>query len=138
MAIKQLSVFAENKPGSLIDITRLLGDAGIDIRALSIADSQDYGIIRLIVSDTEQARALLSDRRYLVRVNEVLGAAMPDRPGALSGMLTALHSRGINIEYMYAFIASERGHAYVVLRVQDHEAAAAVLKENGIRLIGGV
>ena len=131
MAIKQLSVFVENKPGKLLDIVKMLADAQINIRAMSIADTKDFGILRLIVSDTEKAKEILSED-CVVTVTSVIAAEMSDKAGALSTVLTAFGNAGINIEYMYAFTASTQLGAYVVIRVDDNDAAEKVLHDNGI------
>ena len=135
MAIRQLSVFAENKPGVIIDITAALAEKQIDIRALSLADSRDYGILRLIVNDTEAAQKALSDKGYLVNVTPVVGVSISDSAGSLSKALGALERHGINIEYMYAFIGRKAEDAYVILRTSDTETAEAVLTADGEKLL---
>ena len=135
MAIKQLSVFAENKPGAVIDITRVLADKQIDIRALSLADTQDFGILRLIVRDTEAARAALTEQGYIVSVTDVVGVSISDSAGALAKALTALHEKGINIEYMYAFIGRGSEDAYVILRTEDAALTEQILLGDGERLL---
>ena len=134
MAIKQLSVFVENKPGKLLDIVKALAEEDINIRAMSIADTKDFGILRLIVSDTEKAKAVLSED-CIVTVTNVIAAEMNDKAGALSTILNAFEEPNINIEYMYAFTASTELGAYVVLRVDNNEAAEKVLKDNGIAFL---
>ncbi len=131
MSIKQLSVFVENKPGKLLEIVKTLADADINIRAMSIADTKDFGILRLIVSDTEKAKSILSDE-CVVTVTAVIAAEMSDKAGALSTILDAFGKANINIEYMYAFTASTTLGAYVVIRVDNNEAAEKVLHDNGI------
>ena len=135
MAITQLSVFAENKPGVLSEITHELASANIDIRAMSIADSSHFGIFRLIVDDTEKARAVLSEAGFVVAKNHVIAAAVPDTPGALTDIMNILSDNKINIEYMYAFITVSKKYAYVVLRVPDRETATKLLEENGVILV---
>lgn len=134
MAIKQLSVFVENKPGKLLDIVKSLAVADINIRAMSIADTKDFGILRLIVSDTEKAKEILSED-CVVTVTKVIAAEMNDKAGALSTILNAFGEANINIEYMYAFTASTELGAYVVLRVDDNDAAEKVLKDNDIAIL---
>ena len=135
MAINQLSIFLENKPGALVEVTDALGRAGIDIRAMSLADTQDFGILRLIVGNAQAAKETLSEIGCVVSITQVIGVAVADTPGALTAVTSLLCRHGINIEYMYAFLTS-RGHtAYVVLRVNDNDRAAALLVENGIELI---
>ena len=135
MAINQLSIFLENKPGTLVLVTDALGRAGIDIRAMSLADTQDFGILRLIVGDAEGAKRILSDIGCVVSITQVIGVAVADTPGALTAVTSLLCEHGINIEYMYAFLTSRGSTAYVVLRVNDNDAAAKLLSENGIELI---
>lgn len=134
MAIKQLSVFVENKPGDLFGKVKDLADAKINIRAMSIADTKDFGILRLIVSDTEKAKEVLSEDS-IVTVTEVIAAEMSDEAGALAKILSAFGEEGINIEYMYAFTASTELGAYVVLRVDDNATAERVLKANGVSVL---
>ena len=131
MAITQLSVFLMNQPGALIEAIQALSDAGINIRAMSIAGANDFGILRIIVSDTDTACKVLGDK-YLFSKTEVVAALMNDRSGALYPILVTLSEANINIEYMYAFTASAADEAYVVFRVNDVKTAEAVLNANGI------
>ena len=131
MTVQQLTVFVENKQGSLSKITELLAAGKIDLRALSIADTQDFGILRLIVSDASRALEILRDNGILVQITEVLGVKLPDRPGALSEVLGILDRAGINVEYLYAFLSQATPDAYVVLRVADNDIAADILKRAG-------
>lgn len=135
MSIRQLSIFAENKPGILVEITSALADAHIDIRAMSIADTSDYGICRLIVNNIEDAKAALSGIGFIVSETYVLAAAVPDSPGALTDIMKLLADNDINVEYMYAFFTVSKKYAYVVLRVPNNEIASNILTEHGIRLI---
>ncbi|MBP5210078.1 MAG: ACT domain-containing protein [Clostridia bacterium] len=135
MSVLQLSVFAENKPGALIEMTRLLGEAGVNIRALSLADTADFGILRLIADDPEKAGRVLTDHGYVVRITPVICAEMPDEPGALAHILLTLERAGINIEYTYAFIARHAENAYVVLSVSDCRAAETTLAAAGVGLL---
>ena len=135
MAIRQLTVFVENKQGKLVEITRLLAEAGIDMRALSIADTKDFGILRLIVSDTDKALLELAEHGVMVKITEVAAVELPHRPGSLNGALTALNETGINVEYLYAFLSSKGQGAYVVLRVADNAAAEEVLSKAGYRTL---
>ena len=134
MAINQLSVFVENKPGKLLDIVKALSSAQINIRAMSIADTKDFGILRLIVSDTDKAKDVL-ESDCIVTVTPVIAAEMSDKAGALSSILEDFSYENINIEYMYAFTASTALGAYVVLRVDDNDAAERVLKSKGISVL---
>ena len=135
MTISQLSIFAENKPGALIEIIEALGNAGIDIRAMSIADTSDFGIMRLIVNDVEKAKKTLDDIGCIVSETPVIAAAISDRPGALTTIMKLLADNNINIEYMYAFITISKQYAYTVLRVEDNDRAGEILTQNGIKLV---
>ena len=131
MAITQLSLFLMNQPGQLVDAVGALSEGGMNIRAMSIAESNDFGILRLIVSDSDKACALLQDK-FLISRTQVVAAKMDDRSGALYPILKALNETNINIEYMYAFTGAGEDEAYVVLRVTDVETAEAVLRGAGI------
>lgn len=135
MTISQLSIFVENRPGTLYEITSTLGRVGVDIRAMSIADTKDFGIMRLIVNDIEKAKKALEENGYVVSETPVIAAAVFDRPGALTDIMKLLADNGINIEYMYAFITISKQHAYTVLRVEDNDRAEKILTDNGIRLV---
>ena len=135
MAIKQLSVFAENKPGSLVEITNVISENNIDMRALAVADTGDFGIIRIIVSDTEKAEKLLAEGGFVTKITPVLAVEISDEPGALTKAIKLLCEKEINVEYLYAFIASSRKNAYVVIRVADNDFAEKVLKENGFGIV---
>ena len=135
MAIQQISVFVENKPGRLADITAVLAEGGIGIRAFSIADTTDFGILRLIVSDTEKAAQVLKAAGVAVSITEVVGISIPDVTGSFANVVKVLADAGENVEYAYAFLTPEAGHAYVIVRVDDNEKASAVLKANGISVI---
>lgn len=131
MAITQLSVFLMNQPGALVEAVKSISDAGINIRAMSIAEANDFGILRIIVSDTDTVCRLLGDK-YLFSKTEVVAARMGDRTGALYPILVALNEANINIEYMYAFTGSGPDEAYVVFRVSDAKTAEELLNANGI------
>ena len=131
MAITQISLFLMNQPGQLVDAVGALSDGGANLRAMSIAESNDFGILRIIVSDPDQACALLKDK-FLISKTAVVAAKMGDRSGALYPILKVLNEANINIEYMYAFTGSGADEAYVVLRVNDVETAEAVLNGAGI------
>lgn len=135
MAIKQLSVFAQNKEGTLADVTDAIAAAGVDIRAMSLADTQDFGIVRLIVDDIESAKKKLNEKNCFVSVTEVVGVAVNDEPGGLAKVIRLLADNNINIDYMYAFISISKKNAYVVLRVDDCAVAENLLIENGVVLI---
>ena len=135
MAIKQLTVFVENHQGALVEITDLFAANHIDMRALSIADTKDFGILRVIVSDTDAALNVLKESGHLVQATDVIAVKISDAPGKLSAALHALNVRGINVEYLYAFLARTQRHAYVVLRVTDNDKASAVLEEAGFHMV---
>ena len=135
MSLKQLTVFVENKQGALVDITEVLANHNVDLRALSIADTEEFGILRLIVNDNDTAVTPLQELDYLIKMTEVVGVKIGDAPGKLSAALRALDEHGINLEYLYAFLARTQKHAYVVLRVADNAAAEQVLTEAGFHMI---
>ena len=135
MTISQLSIFVENNQGTIAGITECLAAAGISIRALCVAYKQEFGILRLIVSDIDKAKAVLSDNNCVVSVTKVIGIEIPDTPGGLSKVLRVIADNGINVEYLYAFITVAGENAYVVLRVEDNENAARIMEKNGIKLI---
>ena len=137
MKVNQISVFLENKSGRLADVTRSLADHGINIRALSIADTIDYGLLRMIVNDPENARKVLTDEGFTVAQTEVLAIEVPDRPGGLGGIIDILSAKGLNIEYMYAFVGRSGEHAIVIFRIEPVEEAIAALKEGGARILTG-
>ena len=119
MAIKQLSIFVENKAGKIVEVTELLAKNSIDLRALSIADTQDYGIMRTIVDDIDKAKAVLEENGSIYKVTNVIGVEIPDVPGGMSKVLSILSENGVNIEYVYAFISRSKEYAYVVMRVSE-------------------
>lgn len=134
MAIKQLSVFIENKQGKLSNTIRVISDAGINIRAMSLGDANDFGILRLIVSDSNKAKELLSEDT-IVSVTDVIAVKMDDTEGALYKILKILEDAQINVEYTYAFTAHVKLDAYVVFRVNDAAAAERILKDKGFETI---
>lgn len=135
MSLKQLTVFVENKQGAIVDITEALAANNVDLRALSIADTKDFGILRLIVNNNDVAAKALSDHGYIIKNTEVVGVKIGDAPGKLSKALKVLDEKGINLEYLYAFMTRTEKHAYVVLRVADNAAAESALEEAGFHLI---
>ena len=134
MALSQLSIFVENKPGSLNEIIGALGALEINIRALSLADTESFGILRLIVDHPEQAAEKLRGR-YSVKLNHVVGVRMEDRPGGLSVPLSALANAGVSVEYAYAFIGKRDNDACVILRTDNREKAEAALRAAGIAMV---
>ena len=135
MPIKQISIFVENKPGRLADITAILAKKNVDIRALSIADTTDYGILRLIVSNPETAVVAIREEGLTASSTDVLGIAIPDVPGGFAKAIRVLADAGISVEYAYAFITPEKGQAFVIIRVADNVLASAALDAQGIKLI---
>ncbi|MBQ8740635.1 MAG: ACT domain-containing protein [Clostridia bacterium] len=135
MSLKQLTVFVENKQGTLVDITDTLARHNVNIRALSIADTQDFGILRLIVNDNDTALKTLAEEGYLIKTTDVVGVKIGDEPGKLSKALNVLDENNINMEYLYAFMSRTEKHAYVVLRVADNAAAETALENAGFHLI---
>jgi len=135
MAIKQLTVFVPNKQGALVAITDTLAAHEVNIRALSIAETEDFGILRMIVNDEVTAEKMLTDEGYLIKVVDVVGVKIGDAPGKLTDALGVLSKAGINLEYLYAFMARTEKHAYVVLRIEDNAAAESALEAAGFHLI---
>jgi hypothetical protein len=138
MKIHQLSLFLENEPGQMIEPCRLLADAGIDIRTLSLADTRQFGILRLIVPDWQKAAALLGKAGYVVKVTEVVAVEVADRPGGLTDLMAVFQNSQINIEYMYAFPFGRQGRAVLILRFNQPDAAIERLQGAGINVVAGV
>ena len=135
MAIKQLTVFIQNKKGTVASVTEILSKNNINLRALSIAETQDFGILRMVVNDNGAAEKVLTENGYLIKNIEVVGVKIGDEPGQLTSALSVLDYAGINVEYLYAFMARTEKHAYVVLRVEENEEAESVLANAGFKLI---
>ena len=135
MRTNQISIFIENRAGRVANITTALGNAGINIRALSLADTSDFGILRLIVSDTEKAKETLKDHGFTVRVSEVIAVAIPDSPGALGNLLSIMEHAGLNVEYMYAFIEKNMDQAVIIFRFDNIDKAIETLIENDVNVI---
>ena len=135
MAIKQLTVFIQNKKGTVVSVTDILAKNNINLRALSIAETQDFGILRLIVNDEKAAESVLAENGYLIKVIDVVGVKIGDEPGKLTSALDVLDKAGINVEYLYAFMARTEKHAYVVLRVENNAIAEKALTEAGFKMI---
>lgn len=130
--VKQISVFVENKPGKLAEAMKLLKSSKINIRALALADTKDFGILRIIVNDTEKTVDILKDASYAVTVTEVVAISIPDSAGQLSRVLDILGESGVNLEYLYAFIGKSDRSVSFVLRVNDNQSAADALNDAGI------
>ncbi len=135
MFIKQVSVFIENKSGKIADVIGVLGDNGIDISALSVADTTDFGIVRMIVNDHVKAEKVLRDFGAVVKVTDVLGVGVADVPGGLAGALHVLKDCGIEIDYIYAFVGKSDKGALVVMKVSDPEGAMKAFEGNGIKTV---
>ena len=135
MALKQLTVFVENKQGTLENVTDTLASNNVNIRALSIAETDGFGILRLIVDDEAKAEKVLQEEGYLIKITEVVGVKIGDAPGKLSYVLRTLADAGINMEYLYAFMARTERHAYVVLRVENNAETEKVLEDAGLHII---
>ncbi len=137
MKVEQISIFIENKSGRLAEITRILGDEGINIRALSLADTSDFGILRLIVNDAGRAKAALKERGFTVNKTEVVAVEVPDCPGGLSSILQTLDSQQINVEYMYAFVERCGGNAVIIFRFDETDKAISTLQANNFNVLQG-
>ena len=135
MSLKQLTVFVQNHQGSLVAITETLAKHNVNIRALSIADTQDFGILRLIVNDTETAAKTLTEEGYLLKTTDVVGVKIGDAPGKLSGALKVLDDNAINMEYLYAFMTRTEKHAYMVMRVSDETKFLRALNQHQIKIM---
>lgn len=135
MSIKQLTVFVQNKKGTVASVTDILSKNNVNLRALSIAETQDIGILRLIVNDDATAERVLTENGYLIKTVDVVGVKIGDQPGKLTAALDVLDRADINVEYLYAFMARTVKHAYVVLRVEDNAAAEDALTSAGFKLI---
>ncbi|MCK9172283.1 ACT domain-containing protein [Desulfuromonas thiophila] len=137
MKVEQISIFIENKSGRLAEVTQALGDAGVNIRALSLADTSDFGILRLIVDKTDQALTALKGRGFTVSKTEVVAVEVPDRPAGLASILGILDGGQVNVEYMYAFVERCGGNAVIIFRFDDAEAAIRVLLQQGVHVLEG-
>jgi len=137
MQVEQISVFIENKSGRLAEVTRILGEAGINIRTLSLADTSDFGILRLIVDDTEKAKGVLKERGFTVSKTEVVAVEIPDRPGGLAGLLEVLDAELINVEYMYAFVERNAQNAVMIFRFDETAKAISALCAKNFTVLNG-
>ncbi|MBQ8596257.1 MAG: hypothetical protein IJ409_00570 [Lachnospiraceae bacterium] len=132
MSVKQISIFIENKKGKLAEATRYIADHSVNLRALSIADTQDFGILRIICEDPVKAEAVLKEGGYITTTTDVLAAAISDEPGSLAAILDVLSEANVVVEYTYAFLSAKAG-AYMIFRVDDNQNAAAALAGAGIK-----
>ncbi|MBW2592115.1 MAG: ACT domain-containing protein [Deltaproteobacteria bacterium] len=137
MRVEQISIFLENKAGRLAEVTTIIAEAGINIRALALADTSDFGVLRLIVNDNQKAEETLKSHGFTVGTTEVLAVEVPDQPGGLQNILAILHKAGANVEYMYAFVQQSGNNAVMIFRFDHIDAAVKILEENGVVVIDG-
>ena len=137
MKVEQISIFIENKSGRLAEVTEALGDAGVNIRALSLADTSDFGILRLIVDKTDLAKSTLKERGFTVNKTEVVAVEVPDRPKGLFGILQVLDRASVNVDYMYAFVERCGGNAVIIFRFDNPEEAIKVLTQHNVNVLQG-
>lgn len=137
MQVEQISVFLENRPGVLEQVTGILRDAEINIRTLTLADTADFGILRMIVNDVEATSRVLKENGYRVSRTNVVAVEVPDRPGGLHGILSVLAGSGVNVEYMYAFVERNGENAVMIFRFNDPDRAIALLQEKGLTVLPG-
>jgi hypothetical protein len=137
MKVEQLSVFIENRPGGLEEVTRILKDGGINIRTLSLADTSDFGILRLIVNDVDRANQLLKDNGFRVSRTQVVAVEVPDRPGGLHSILEVLARENINVEYLYAFVERRGENAVIIFRFDNLDAAIDTLNRHQFTILKG-
>ncbi|HIX58886.1 MAG TPA: ACT domain-containing protein [Candidatus Blautia gallistercoris] len=135
MTVKQISVFLENRPGTMAELTEVLSRNQVDMRALSLAETSDFGIARIITDDVYNAMQMLKEAGYVCSITKVLAVEIPDRPGELAKVIRYLGDSGINVEYMYAFITRKKDLAYMIFRVEDNEKAIQVLTKKNVKLI---
>ena len=135
MQIQQLSVFIENKPGRMAEVTEVLAEANIDIRAISVADTRDFGILRVIVDKPKEAVEALKAHGMTVTLTKVIAVGIDDKPGAFSKAVRLLSNEGFDVEYMYAFISRDKGKAYVIIRLDNGQKAAEALHANGFEIL---
>ena len=133
MSFRQISVFLENRPGALLEMTEILSAKEIDMRAFSLAETNDFGIARIIVDDVEKTATILREAGYILSITPVIAVEVPNEPGGLKQTLKALSEENVNVEYMYAFVGSDPTHAMMVFRVADPEKAATALESAGIK-----
>jgi len=137
MTIDQISVFLENKSGRLADVTKALSDGGINLRAMTIADTADFGILRLIVSDPDKAGEILEKHGFTVRITKVLGIEIDDKPGGLHKVMEIFKNNGVNIEYLYASLENKNNKAVVIFKVEDIELGLKIVERNSLVAVSG-
>ncbi len=135
MIAEQISIFLENKAGRLAEVTRTLSDAGVSLRALSLADTSDFGILRIIVSDFEKAKKVLKDKGFTTRQTSVVAVEVEDKPGGLNETLELFAKNSINVEYMYAYVQKDTDNATMIFRFDDTDKAIEVLKKNNVPIV---
>lgn len=135
MRVRQLSVFLENRSGRLAEVTGILGDASINIRALSLADTSDFGILRVIVNDPDKAAGILEENGFTVAKTDVLALEVEDKPGGLARVMKILSDRGVDVEYMYAFMEKLTDNALLIFRIEDIEGAINICRDHGIKIL---
>ena len=134
MSVHQISIFLENRTGQLAQVTRVLADHGVDMRAISIAETSDYGVLRMIVDDADRATAVLLENGYILSMTPVTVVAVPDRSGGLAPVLEALAEGNMDVEYMYSLFTHKEGMAYMVFRINDEEKFMKLLAAHGVSL----
>ncbi len=137
MRVEQISIFLENKAGRLAEVSRVLSEAGVNIRALSLADTSDFGILRLIVDNNDRAKEVLKERGFTVGKTDVVAVEVEDRPGGLSRILDILSQQNVNVEYMYAFVQHSGKDAVIIFRFDDIDTAVKLLQENNVKVLEG-
>ena len=137
MKVEQISIFIENKSGRLAEVARVLGEKGVNIRALSLADTSDFGILRLLVDNTDIAQTTLKENGFTVNKTEVVAVEVPDDPGGLYNILQVLDDAEVNVEYMYAFVERNAGNAVIIFRFDEVDNAIAVLNGKGVSILSG-
>ncbi len=137
MKVEQISIFIENKSGRLAEVARVLGEKGVNIRALSLADTSDFGILRLLVDNTDVAQKTLKENGFTVNKTEVVAVEVPDDPGGLFNILQVLDEAEVNVEYMYAFVERNAGNAVIIFRFDEVDNAIAVLNGKGVSILSG-
>ena len=137
MRAEQLSIFLENKAGSIAEVTAILRDAGVNIRALSLADTTDFGVLRMIVNNVKKAEQALTSEGFTVGKTNIIAVKVDDSPGGLNKILDPIYSQEINVEYMYAFANPKQHNAIMVFRFDDTDKAISILKENSLEIIEG-
>lgn len=135
MGIRQLSIFIENKKGRLTKIAKIISSAGIDIRAISVADTSGFGILRIIVDDPDRAKNVLQKSNIIVSVTDVIAVEIKDKPGEFYRVMSILSDNDIGVEYMYAFISREKNKAFIILKIENEDKAVEVLKDNDVCLL---